>query len=447
MFNEFLREAKDPSYYQETFYFTMLISMSKDKGGSRDETKNDIRALPEVLTVTLVEQEKGGVQKDLGNKYLSTLKIHLRRPRDISKDIMMKRVVKHCGLFAGVSVLRYKEKKPTQRKKAFYGSGSYKITEEASYQKSPARAARNKRGFNRLTQKGPNDSGPYKALKDEPDWEQAPPGAPGGGSIGASGAALEEEAELSPQRPKGLKIKIHPKDEYLTFGVQKHLNPKIWNTDHELRPGIRGALEAIVDEFMDGLDLDIDIKDVIITGSIANYNWSKYSDIDLHILVDFEEVNDNQDMVKRFFDSIRANWNKLHDIKVKGHEVEIYIQNEKEPHVSTGVYSLSQNEWLTEPVRERPVINRRSAVRKAECVEEEIDKVERRLERGDIEGALDVSTAIRQKIKNMRSAGLESGGIFSSENLAFKIMRRSGAIGRLHDTYTKAYDLSLSLNQ
>ena len=163
MFNEFLLEADDPSYYQETFYFTMLITMTKDRGGSRDETKNDIRALPEVLTVTLVEPEKGGIQKDLGTKYLSTLKCHVRKPRDLSKEVMMKRIVKSCARLTGVSVLRYKEKKPKQRKKAFHGS--YKITEEASYQKSPARIARNKRGFDRLTQKGPNDSGPYKALK------------------------------------------------------------------------------------------------------------------------------------------------------------------------------------------------------------------------------------------------------------------------------------------
>ena len=440
MFNEFLLEADDPSYYQETFYFTMLITMTKDRGGSRDETKNDIRALPEVLTVTLVEPVKGGIQKDLGTKYLSTLKCHVRKPRDLSKEVMMKRIVKSCARLTGVSVLRYKEKKPKQRKKAFHGS--YKITEEASYQKSPARIARNKRGFDRLTQKGPNDSGPYKALKDDPDWESAPPGAEGGGSA----PALEEDRDAK-SRSKGLKIKIHPKDEYLTFSVHDKLNPKIWNADHQLRPGVRGALQAIVDEFMLGLDLDIDIKDVIITGSIANYNWSKYSDIDLHILVDFAEVNDNEDMVKRFFDSIRSNWNKLHDIRVKGHEVEIYIQNEHEPHVSTGVYSLSEGEWLTEPVMERPLINKRSANRKAEGIEKEIDKAARRLERGDVDGALDVSMAIREKIKNMRKAGLEAGGIFSPENLAFKIMRRSGAIGKLHDTYTQAYDLSLSVDQ
>ena len=107
-FKDFLAEAVDPSYYQETFYFTMLVSMTKDLGGSRDETTNDIRALPEVLTVTLVEKEKGGVQKDLGTKYLSTLKIHLRKPRDLSKEIMMKRVVKMVNGLTGVSVLRYK---------------------------------------------------------------------------------------------------------------------------------------------------------------------------------------------------------------------------------------------------------------------------------------------------------------------------------------------------
>jgi len=438
MFNEFLEEAKDPSYYQETFYFTMLISMSKDKGGSRDETKNDIRALPEVLTVTLVEKEKGGVQKDLGTKYMSTLKIHIRRPRDVSKDIMMKRVVKHCANLSGVSVLRYKEKKQKPRRRSFRGPGSYKITEETSYQKSPERAKRNREGFAQLTKTGPNDSGPLEKVEDEPDWEQSPPAAAGG---------LEEDTAAEGPPNAGLKIKIHRKDEYLTFDIQPHLNPKIWNAEQQLRPGVKGALQTIVEEFMIGLDLDIDIKDLIITGSIANYNWSKYSDIDLHILVDFDEVNDNEDMVKRFFDSVRANWNKLHDIRVKNHEVEIYIQNEKEPHVSTGVYSLLQEKWLKKPVRKQSPINRRSAIQKADCLEREIDKVERKLEDGDVEGSLDISSALREKIKSMRQAGLAAGGIFSPENLAFKIMRRSGAIGRLHDTYTTAYDLSLSLDQ
>ena len=122
-FKDFINEATDPSYFQDTFNFTVLISMDKNRGGSRDETKNDIRALPEVLTVTLIEKEKGGVQKDLGNTYLSTLKVHVRRPRDTSKELMMKRVVKQIARLKGVSVLRYKERKPKQRRKAFTDQG------------------------------------------------------------------------------------------------------------------------------------------------------------------------------------------------------------------------------------------------------------------------------------------------------------------------------------
>ena len=119
LFKEFLQEAKDPAYYQDTFYFTALISMSKDIGGSRDETKNDIRAIAEVLTVTLVEAEKGGVQRDLGNKYLSTLKIHARRPKTFNKSLFMKKIVLQINNLRGVTVVRFKERKPQTKTEGF----------------------------------------------------------------------------------------------------------------------------------------------------------------------------------------------------------------------------------------------------------------------------------------------------------------------------------------
>ena len=159
-FKDFMNEAKDPAYYQDTFYFSVLISMDKNRGGSRDETKNDIRALPEILTVTLVEKEKGGVQKDMGNSYLSTIKLHVRRPRDTSKELMMKRIVKQIARLKGVSVLRYKERKPKQRKKAFYGAGSYtkrvqQVNEqdvnEGDYYQSRKHKSDVEKDFDRLT--------------------------------------------------------------------------------------------------------------------------------------------------------------------------------------------------------------------------------------------------------------------------------------------------------
>jgi len=456
-FKEFLIEATDDSYYQETFYFTVLIAMSKERGGSRDETKNDIRALSEVLTVTLVEPEKGGVQKDLGTKYLSTLKIHVRKPRDISKDIMMKRVVKMTGHLRGVSVLRYKERKPTQRKKVFHGPGSYKIT-EADYQKRRRKKSRQYAKMkNRLIGKGPQKKGgtPFNRAPSKKRSKSAPP------IVGATGGAfgLEEAQPTAPQQPdrrawddlyEDVLITIGQQgthNDLMAFDIQKDLNQKLWDGDKAIRPGIKGALMDIVEEFLEGLDMDLDLKDVIVTGSLANYNWSKFSDIDLHILFDFAEVNDNEEMVKKFFDAVRSNWNKLHNILVKGHEVEIYVQDEHEPHISTGVYSLLNDRWLVVPKKVRPAIDRHTATKKMKQIAREVDKLSLIYDNGQHEEAFALAERIKEKIKRMRRAGLDRSGIYSPENLAFKMLRRSGDIEQLFSIYTQTYDKLYSIEQ
>ena len=84
----------------------------------------------------------------------------------------------------------------------------------------------------------------------------------------------------------------------------------------------------IANDFIDGLPFNVTIQDVRFTGSLANYNWSKYSDIDLHIVVDFEELDDNKELVKEMFDAKRLRWNEHHDIKIKGYEVELYVEDD-----------------------------------------------------------------------------------------------------------------------
>ena len=655
-FKAFLAEARDPAYYQDTFYLTILISMDKNRGGSRDETKNDIRAFPEVLTVTLVEKEKGGVQRDMGNSYMSTLKLHVRRPRDVSKEMMMKRLVKQIARLKGVSVLRYKERKAKARRKAFRGPGSYtkrvQQVQEGEYWQSKQHMSDLKKDFDELTSKGPQKTGGYKNVRKAPSFKSAPPGAPGGLEEAHLDEAMKTAADLpedvvvvvlkeadssgfmvyyahrdTPKRrlkagdldrmeagldiygtlrvaegnndpyegvyivtsakakggfgpllydvalevagQSGLKpdtldvsddasavwkyydtqradvdsqmlvtdtddfelvmpeeraedpgtnehlaqayfkegkkttqdlidqsklIELNPsvevpdysprddlkdlageldipivkstdlsrydrlrediriiigddEDDLATFEMQDTLQQKVWEGDTRVRPGVKGALMDIVDDFVENLELDAEIKDIIITGSLANYNWSKFSDIDLHILVDFKEVNENEELVRRFFNAVRSNWNKLHDIKVKGHEVELYVQDSEEPHVSTGVYSLLHDKWVVKPNRVKPAIDKATAKKKAANLEREVDKVAAILYDGDHEQAFEVATRLKEKIKTMRQGGLERTGIFSPENLAFKMLRRSGAIEKLFETLTTAYDISLSLDQ
>ena len=242
-------------------------------------------------------------------------------------------------------------------------------------------------------------------------------------------------------------ISITPDDELMAFDVQPDLNQKIWEDDKRVRPGVKAALMDIVDEFVDGLDLEAEIKDVIITGSLANYNWSKFSDIDLHILVDFAEVNENEEMVKKFFDAVRSNWNKLHNILVKGHEVEIYVQDEHEPHVSTGVYSLMDDKWLVTPKKVKPELDKLTALKKMKYLAREVDKLSAVYDNGQYEEAFEMAQRLKEKLKRMRQSGLEESGIYSPENLAFKMLRRSGDIEQLFAIYTAAYDKIHSLDQ
>ena len=231
-----------------------------------------------------------------------------------------------------------------------------------------------------------------------------------------------------------------------TFKLKETLNPKIWDGDR-IHPEVAQKLMEIANDFWDGLDLKhVDIVDIIITGSIANYNWTEMSDIDLHILVNFDDVDENIDLVGAFFRNVRANWNKTHNIMIKGHEVEVYVQEASEPHISSGTYSLLNNEWVQRPTYEEVTIDELQVARKADCLMDLISKVENEYNRGDYSEAYDEAKRLMAKIRTFRKCGLEHGGEFSPENLAFKVLRRNGYLGKLVDIRQTSYDHMMSLN-
>jgi len=180
---------------------------------------------------------------------------------------------------------------------------------------------------------------------------------------------------------------------------------------------------------------------------LANYNWSKYSDIDLHIILDFTEVDENLELVRQFFRQLQTNWNNRHDIIMKGYEVEIYFQDSNEPHISTGVYSIQDNAWLTKPTPMPVSIDYANVRKKAEDVSDRIDHIEKMMTDEEGEEVLDAVDRLKAKIRNMRKTGLEGAGQYSVENLAFKVLRRSEELGRLSALKAKAYDELMSIEQ
>lgn len=231
------------------------------------------------------------------------------------------------------------------------------------------------------------------------------------------------------------------------FELHDNLEPNIW-IDDKLEPEIRNQLMQIAEDFIENLDMGVEIVDVRLTGSLANYNWSKYSDVDLHVVVRFADVDENYDLVKGFFDSVRIDWNHAHEIMMKGYEVEIYVENVDEKHISTGVYSLMEDNWVVSPTvpANKPEIDTQNIQKKSASIMNQIEKAEDYLEE-DPERALRMAERLKEKIRRMRQAGLESeAGQYSIENVSFKVLRRTDYLKRLSDLKTKSYDNRMSVS-
>jgi predicted nucleotidyltransferase len=199
---------------------------------------------------------------------------------------------------------------------------------------------------------------------------------------------------------------------------------------------------------MKNLPVVAPIQDIRLTGSLANYNWSNYSDVDLHIVVDFLQVDENLDLVKAFFDNARMRWNQNHHIRIKGYDVEIYVEDAREQHLSSGVYSVLKGEWIKEPKKYKNHIDFSSARQKAEDLEFQVNIINNLITARKFKTAFKNIERLKKKIKNMRRAGLESQRReFSVENIAFKILRRDGTLETLSDLRTTLYDAMLSVSE
>ena len=234
-----------------------------------------------------------------------------------------------------------------------------------------------------------------------------------------------------------------------SFEMHDKLDQDFWNQpDDNLDPEIQEKLLIIANDFYNSLEVgDVPYEDVTFTGSLAAFNYSRFSDVDLHILLDFRDIDEKVDLVREYFNAMKALWNRLHDIRIKGYEVEIYVQDINDPHEAQGLYSVLTGEWLKKPAFELKDFDRDNIKKKAASLMDQVDRVEKLIDGGKYEEAEKYADKLKEKIRKMRKAGLETIGAYSVENLAFKVLRRTDYLGKLSDAKRKAYDSMLSFKQ
>jgi len=218
------------------------------------------------------------------------------------------------------------------------------------------------------------------------------------------------------------------------------LNPNIWNDDKTIKSDVRDALLKVAQDFYAESELTAPIQDIYILGSAANYNWGPGSDIDVHVLIDFKKIAMEHDLVKKMVDSIKANWNKNHNIQIKNHRVELYIQDVTETNRALGVYSILNNKWVKMPQKLTLNLDKNAIQQKYTDMTLQIKNAIRSNNLEDLKRVLKAAY-------DMREFGLSKGGEFSTENIVFKLLRNRGHLDNLKASVNKVYDMKLSLKE
>ena len=216
------------------------------------------------------------------------------------------------------------------------------------------------------------------------------------------------------------------------------LNPNIWD-GLKLKPEIKEKLLQIGKDFYTDTETDAPLKDILFVGSLANFNWSDTSDFDVHVVIDFKDVDENVELVEKLVNALKSKWNDEHDIHLKGHNVEVYIQDITKENRSSGVYSLMQDKWLTEPQKENVLIDK-------EKIQQKYNDYVRKIESGIKTQNIEKLKTIVKDVYDMRQSGLDKSGELSTENLVFKILRSRNYIEKLKTEINKLYDKAQSLN-
>lgn len=245
---------------------------------------------------------------------------------------------------------------------------------------------------------------------------------------------------------KILKEVVEPDDVNIS-GIQIHdeLNPLIWDSNDIIKQEIRKTLLLNAKRFIEFCDVEnLKFNDIILTGSLANFNYNENSDLDVHIILDFNQISINKQFIGEFFKLKKQLWTDNLQIQVKGYDVEMYFQDSTEPHHSSGTYSIMNNKWLKKPTKKIININSADVQLKASDIMNSIDDLETNKSDSNF---LKKHEMLKNKIKKYRQSGLDKSGEYSTENLVFKVLRNTGYLEKLVELKNNYLTKELSLNE
>lgn len=223
------------------------------------------------------------------------------------------------------------------------------------------------------------------------------------------------------------------------FEVHETLNPKIWSADNKLLDDVKVAIVSIIEQFESTCEIPLNMIDAHIVGSNASYNYTKHSDLDVHIISNFDLIDAPKDILQLAFNAIKTKFNSDYDITVHGIDVELYVEDVRSTSVSNGVYSLYQDDWIKFPVMLTDV----PQIDIVTDVDQWKSKFTRALESGNSE----LITRVINDIYLLRKNSLDADGEYGRGNQVFKEIRNLGILDAAKEAYKETRSKELTLER
>lgn len=220
--------------------------------------------------------------------------------------------------------------------------------------------------------------------------------------------------------------------------IEKHptLNPKLWE-GMRLKSSVRGALMRIAEDFLEYVDVPVKVLDIIVAGGNANYTYTSKSDLDLHIIADFDSVACDREAAE-LFDTKRLLYKRDFNIDVHGIPVELYIEDHREPAVSAS-FSILKEQWINEPSSEIPDYD-------SDKLEHMINVWKKILAHATQTGDLQTCRKAVKLLREYRRRGLDTNeGEFSIPNLVYKSLRNDQTLEGITILINRLHDQDLSI--
>lgn len=223
------------------------------------------------------------------------------------------------------------------------------------------------------------------------------------------------------------------------FEVHDTLNPKLWSADNKLHDDVKIRILEIIEQFVSTCEIPLNMVDAHIVGSNASYNYTQYSDLDVHIISNFELIDAPKDILQLAFNAVKAKFNLDYDISIRGIDVELYVEDIRSTAVSNGIYSLYEDSWIKfpKPLNDIPSTD----------ISAEFDKWQARFNQViETENSSNILTAIND-LYVLRKSSLDVDGEYGSGNQVFKEIRNAGLLDAAKEAYKRSRSKELTLEK